>query len=160
MDVDWFRERMRIIGLRQEDVGRAIKLAGHSEWNRMLNRTSNRQIKWSDVEPLAELFKTTPIEIIEHAYEWSRSIQSSTALRSDMQEQAIRLTFDIYGDDDPPTPAEIAAVSVAIYGQLLDFEAEGAPLLADEKRLRAISDTWRRAVRAVRRKDAGEPDRG
>jgi hypothetical protein len=61
----------------------------------MLNKTSTRQIKWTDVEPLAKIFQTTPIEIIEHAHEWEKSIHAGAVLRSDLQEHAIRLAFDV-----------------------------------------------------------------
>lgn len=64
MDVDWFRARMKALGVTQEDLGAAIG-RDRSAASRLLSGAL--EFKAAHAEPLALVLKTTPAEILVRA---------------------------------------------------------------------------------------------
>jgi transcriptional regulator with XRE-family HTH domain len=71
MDRDWFNRRMDARGLTQERLADAVGL-NRSRISRILS--GERDLDLSEIEKWAEALGETPLEVLRHAYDWSRPL--------------------------------------------------------------------------------------
>lgn len=149
MDTDWFAARMAVLGIVQEDIARGLRL-DRSTVSRI--QSGLRPLTLAEVEPLAAIMQVPPIEVIEHAHTWRIPIRAQAEIRVDLMEIAVSCAMAALSDSGANLAQEVARHAVAIYGQLVDSEANGQPIASDERAMRLIVDTLRRVRAASHRR--------
>jgi transcriptional regulator with XRE-family HTH domain len=67
IDIGWFKARLRAVGLRQDDLGRALG-CDRSVVSRIIN--GRQELALSQVMPIAEALKVSPFEILRRVGFW------------------------------------------------------------------------------------------
>jgi len=141
MDTEWVSVRMRLLGLTQTDLARALQI-DRSIISRILN--GHQLLRLDQIEPVALALQVPTIEIIERAFDWHQSLRIPAEPRGDLLESAIKVALNILGPSYRPDA--MSRVAAAVYKQLVESEAIGQPISNDVRALRLIEETWRRAL--------------
>ena len=140
MNTEWFAERMRLLGIVQEDIARALVL-DRSTVSRV--QSGQRPLTLAEVEPLATILQVPALEVIEHAHAWQAPIRYQVELRQDLLVIALSVAVKSLGDG-PILPADTAQRAAAVYGMLVESEAKGQPIADDIRALDLVENTLRR----------------
>jgi transcriptional regulator with XRE-family HTH domain len=89
MDKDWFSQRIAARGLTQERLAQAISL-DRSQVSRIL--AGERELKFDEIERLAELLGESPLEILRHAHDWAAPLEDVAEIDVELFRLAIEAT--------------------------------------------------------------------
>lgn len=105
MQSDWFRERMAERGVSETDLGDAIN-RDRSTANRIIN--GDREIRFSEIEPIAERIGVTVLELLRRAYNWNDeallTIADNWSKSSESERRRLvrMIRAQLHRDDDEP----------------------------------------------------------
>lgn len=114
MQSDWLRSRMAELGLSQAAIGKVLS-RDRSQVSRII--AGKQVLKLGEIEPLADVLRVTPLELIRRAWDWRdteivRLAHAWERVPHDRRQQAIRLVETFAPDasqparEAVPTPAK------------------------------------------------------